>query len=380
MRWTRLSVLPVPAAASTRSVVPRSWRSRRARPGRAAGGAASVSTHGSPGMPRSTGSCEAAIFACMRGARLSRRRRRTRSRRTCSLPCRAACGKTPARSRSSSATRDLARPRRIERDRQPLALSLSAREEVARARDFRHRSRRGPAAARAPWRRARAGSGGRRGCRVRPCTVGAARLVVPDVEGAVGRLVDAVDRAAQQERVSRPERRSRRGRGLAIEARAIGARQPEGDLEVARRPRPCSAPPRGEERAAGDAGCPGAARSKASSLAGGIFSRQAAICGRRSRRSRPAWRAASGFSPAAVIRSKKSAEDLVQQGARLHRHRATRGVALDFLGRLDAQDVLQEVAERTLRERLHTRGRLGLAGRARIELGRARRGPSRPRS
>ena len=44
----------------------------------------------------------------------------------------------------------------------------------------------------------------------------------------------------------------------------------------------------------------------ASSLAGGTFSRQAAICTAAISSITTAWRAASGFSPAAVIRSKKS--------------------------------------------------------------------------
>src|ERR1700739_2686128 len=79
---------------------------------------------------------------------------------------------------------------------------------------------------------------------------GASRLVVPDVEAPVGGLVDAVNRAAEQERPSIPQRDRDR-----IAARHGGprhrSREAEGDLEESGRELPAVRLFELEKRAAG---------------------------------------------------------------------------------------------------------------------------------
>ena len=139
MRSTRLVVLPVPAAASTSSEVPRS--SRIARRGVLVGQAAARGLslrHGSPGTPGAPAASVFASFAFERRAAMHRRRRRRpRSRRSGSPPCRPRAGRPRRGAGRGAVTRTSRVSFGVERHRHALALALAAREEVARARHRR---------------------------------------------------------------------------------------------------------------------------------------------------------------------------------------------------------------------------------------------------
>ena len=230
---------------------------------------------------------------------------------------------------------------------QPLSLALAAREEVARARRLAPRSRARP-------RRTLQGHGVERVLDLATAVdatlllvaPGAARLVVPDVERAVGRLVDAVDRAAQRKGLAGADRRSRRARGWRSRPgprRGAGRRRPRSSAASLSG----SAPPRARRNVRqatrmSSRRCPKASSRGRRDLLPPGGDLPAAISSRS-----PACRAASGFSPDGGDPLEEEAEDFVQEGARRHRHRATRVVSRSSsFGRLDAQDVLQEVTER----------------------------------
>ena len=117
---------------------------------------------------------------------------------------------------------------------------------------------------------------------------------------------------------------------------------------------------------------------KASSLAGGTFSRQSSICARGDLLEQaPRAARASGFSPAAVILSKKQRGRPRGAASPPSSASSQRVVSRSSsFGGSTRSTCLQKVLERALREGLEARGGLRLAGRARIELGRSRRGPS----
>ena len=205
---------------------------------------------------------------------------------------------------------------------------------------------------------------------------GSAGLVVPDVERAVGRLVHAVDRAAQGKGGAAADVD---GDGLPARDRGprLDAREPERHFEPAGCDFPAVRLFDREQGAAGDEDVVAPLTERELARGWHLLSPDLDLRGGDLLEDRGVPRRLGLLAGARNLLEEET-EDLVEERARSHRIEPLGRVALELLRRLDAQHVAQEVLERALGEGFEPRRRLRLAARAGIQLRGSRAEPSVP--
>src|SRR6266542_2342325 len=378
---TRLRVLPVPADASTRIVVSRSSRiaARAPSSGRTAGGGGLVRFFG---MELSKFCEDSMVVSGELLTRPGARRLRAAADRLEDAEL-AVLGREGMREHSrreevEEAAEDLARLRAVERREHALSLPLPAGEEIA---GLRYRS--------GPPRPIEQGLEGHRierrldlatapQARPLPDAQRGARLVVPDVERAVGGLVHAVDRAAQEEAPAAPDL-DRDGIAAGDERARPGrlAGKAERHFEVARSDVAAMFLLAREKCAAGEADVLALQREGELALrrdpvlpCRDSFFRQFQDQSEVPLRTR--FLAGFGDSLEEVPKH------LVEEASLRHGVEPARGIALEVLGRFDVKHVTHEVGEGAFGQILEAGRRERLTAPAGIQLRRAAPDPAVP--